>query len=174
VPKDFYAAAIRALKARGWIVALDASGEALRLGVEAGPDVIKPNADECEALVGFVPKTPEDFRRATEALRAHAAHVIISDGGAGAWFDGEFVAAPEVKVLDTTSAGDTLLAEYCWRGFADAQERVPPVSAEQGGSRSRVTEAARWAVAAGSAAVTMPGSMPPPVELVEKLKENIK
>ena len=174
VPKDFYAAATRALKARGWTVVLDASGEALRLGVEAGPDVIKPNADECEALIGFVPKTPAEFRRATETLRAKAAHVIISDGGAGAWFDGEFVAAPKVEVMDTTSAGDTLLAEDCWRAFADAQERVPPVSAEQGGSRTRATEAAMWAVAAGSAAVTMPGSMPPPVELVEKLKENIK
>ena len=174
VPKDFYAAAIRALKARGWTVVLDASGEALRLGVAAGPDLIKPNADECETLVGFVPKTPAEFRRATDTLRARAAHVIISDGGVGAWFDGEFVAAPKVGVMDTTSAGDTLLAEYCWRAFTDAQERVPPVSAEQGGSRSRATEAARWAVAAGSAAVTMPGSMPPPIELVKQLKENIK
>ena len=135
---------------------LDASGEALRLGVEAGPDLIKPNADECEALVGFVPKTPDEFRRATETLRARAAHVIISDGGAGAWFDGTFTAAPQVKVLDTTSAGDTLLAEYCWRHFGGAPD------------------AARWAVAAGSAAVTMPGSVPPPIELVKQLKENIK
>ena len=174
VPKDFYAAATRALKARGWIVVLDASGEALRLGVEAGPDLIKPNADECEPLVGFVPKTPAEFRRATETLRAKAAHVIISDGGAGAWFDGEFVAAPKVEVLDTTSAGDTLLAEYCWRMFADAQERVPPVSAEQGGVRSRATDAAKWAVAAGSAAVTMPGSVPPPAELVERLANETK
>ena len=187
VPKDFYAAATRALKARGWIVALDASGEALRLGVEAGPDLIKPNADECEPLVGFVPKTPAEFRRATETLRAKAAHVIISDGGAGAWFDGEFTAAPKVEVLDTTSAGDTLLAEYCWRAFADAQERVPPVSgelggsrsratdtAEQGGARSRATDAAKWAVAAGSAAVTMPGSVPPPAELVERLANETK
>ena len=163
VPKDFYAAAIRALKARGWTVALDASGEALRLGVEAGPDVVKPNADECEALVGFVPKAPDEFRRATEALRARAAHVIISDGGAGAWFDGAFVAAPPVTVLDTTSAGDTLLAEFCWRAFADTQERILPAS-----------DAACWAVAAGSAAVTMPGSMPPSVELVERLRNNTK
>ena len=174
MPKDFYAAATRALKARGWIVVLDASGEALRLSVEAGPDLIKPNADECEPLVGFVPKTPDEFRHATETLRAKAAHVIISDGGAGAWFDGEFVAAPQVDVLDTTSAGDTLLAEYCWRMFADAQERVPPVSAEQGGSRSRATDAAKWAVAAGSAAVTMPGSVPPPPELVERLANETK
>jgi 1-phosphofructokinase len=156
VSKDFYAAATRALKARGWTVALDASGEALRLGVAAGPDLIKPNADECEALVGFVPKTPDEFRRATEMLREQAAHVIISDGGAGAWFDGVFTPAPAVKVLDTTSAGDTLLAEYCWRHFGGA------------------TDASKWAVAAGSAAVTMPGSMPPPIGLVEQLKENIR
>ena len=156
VPKDFYAAAIRALKARGWTVVLDASGEALRLGVAAGPDLIKPNADECEPLVGFVPRTPDGFRRATEALRAQAAHVIISDGGAGAWFDGEFTAAPAVDVLDTTSAGDTLLAEYCWRHFGGA------------------ADAAKWAVAAGSAAVTMPGSVPPPVELVERLAHETK
>ena len=160
VPKDFYAAATRTLKALGWTVVLDASGEALRLGVAAGPDLIKPNADECEALVGFVPKTPDEFRRATETLRAQAAHVIISDGGAGAWFDGEFTAAPEVKVLDTTSAGDTLLAEYCWRMW--------------GCGTLDVLDAAKWAVAAGSAAVTMPGSVPPPIDLVEQLKENIK
>ena len=161
VPKDFYAAAIRALKARGWIVVLDASGEALRLGVAAGPDLIKPNADECEPLVGFVPKTPDDFRRATETLRAQAAHVIISDGGAGAWFDGEFTAAPQVEVLDTTSAGDTLLAEYCWRVWG-------------GGVLDAPRDAPRWAVAAGSAAVTMPGSVPPPIDLVEQLKEKIR
>ena len=156
VPKDFYAEAIRALKAQGWTVALDASGEALRLGVEAGPDLIKPNADECEPLVGFVPKTPDDFRRATAILNERVPHAIISDGGAGAWFDGEFVAAPQVDARDTTSAGDTLLAEFCWRRWS-------------GG-----TDAARWAVAAGSAAVTMPGSVPPPAELVKRLKENMK
>ena len=151
---------IGTLKALGWTVVLDASGEALRLGVEAGPDLIKPNADECEPLAGFVPKTPDEFHRATETLRVKAAHVIISDGGAGAWFDGEFVSAPEVKVLDTTSAGDTLLAEYCWRRWGC-------------GARD-VLDAAKWAVAAGSAAVTMPGSVPPPIDLVEQLKENIK
>ena len=83
--------------------------------------------------------------------------MIISDGGAGAWFDGEFTAAPKVEVLDTTSAGDTLLAEYCWRTWGCGASDAP-----------------MWAVAAGSAAVTMPGSVPPPIELVKQLKENIK
>ena len=61
--------------------------------------------------------------------------------------ESEFVAAPEVDVVDTTAAGDTLLAEYCWSGDA------------------------AWAVAAGSAACTMPGGSPPPIDVVRRLKE---
>ena len=153
VSKDFYAKAVARLKSLGWTVVLDASGEAMRLALEAGPDLIKPNAEECEPLVGFVPKAPEEFARATALLREKAAHVVISDGGAGAWFDGEFAAAPKVEVVDTTAAGDTLLAEYCWRMFGAPCE-----------------DAAKWAVAAGSAACTMPGGAPPPVERVESLR----
>ena len=153
VPKDFYARAVARLKSLGWAVVLDASGEAMRLALEAGPDLIKPNAEECEPLVGYVPKTPEEFANATALLREKAAHVVISDGGAGAWFDGEFAAAPKVEVVDTTAAGDTLLAEYCWRMFGAPCE-----------------DAAKWAVAAGSAACTMPGGAPPPVERVESLR----
>ena len=134
---EFYADAVRKLKAMGAFVVLDASGEALRLGVAAHPDVVKPNADECEALVGFVPKTSGDFLRATELLRKDVAHPIISDGANGCWFDGEFAPAPKTDVVDTTAAGDTLLAEWCF-------SRDP-----------------RKAVAAGSAACGMPGSKPP-------------
>lgn len=146
---DFYAKAVRRLKAEGWFVVLDASGEPMRLALDEHPDLIKPNADECEALIGFVPKTPEDFKRATALLREKAAHAIISDGGAGAWFDGEFVPAPKVEAVDTTAAGDTLLAEYCWCNDP------------------------RWAVAAGSAACLMPGGAPPPLETVERLYSEI-
>lgn len=152
--KTFYADCVRALKEKGATVVLDASGEAMRLGVDAGPDLIKPNAEECEPLVGFVPKSPDEFAKATDMLKKKAAHVIISDGGAGAWFDGEFVQAPKVEVADTTAAGDTLLAEYCWRVFGCGDAPV---------------DAGRWAVAAGSAACTMPGGAPPDVALVEKL-----
>lgn len=158
VPKDFYARAVAHLKSQGWIVVLDASGEPMRLALESAPDLIKPNAEECEALLGFIPKTPEDFIRATALLREKSAHVIISDGGAGAWFDGEFVAAPEVDVIDTTAAGDTLLAEWCWRRFGEW-------GTGNGGA---------WAVAAGSAACTMPGGAPPPVEFVKTLKNEIE
>ena len=169
VPKDFYARAVAAFKAQGWLTVLDASGEAMRLGLEAGPDFIKPNAEECEPLVGFVPKTPEEFARATAMLREKAAHVIISDGGAGAWFDGEFVPAPKVEVVDTTAAGDTLLAEFCWRMFGDLGNGERGM----GNGERGMGNAGRWAVAAGSAACTMPGGAPPARELVEQLFKDV-
>lgn len=144
-PVDYYRHLVEAARKTGAKVVLDASGKALVEGVKAHPDVIKPNAEECAPLIGFVPKTPEDFRRATTALKQFCDYPIISDGGAGCWFDGEFVAAPKVEVLDTTAAGDTLLAEWCFSGDV------------------------RMAVAAGSAACTMPGGEPPDVELVRRL-----
>ena len=155
-PADTYRHLVEAAKRAGAKVVLDASGAALVEGVKAHPDVIKPNAEECEPLVGFVPKTPEDFKKATAELKASCDYPIISDGGAGCWFDGTFVAAPKVEVLDTTAAGDTLLAEWCWRRFGGLEGL--------GG-----LEEGRWAVAAGSAACTMPGGEPPPLELVERL-----
>ena len=145
-PADTYRVLVAAAKKAGAKVVLDASGPALVEGVKAHPDVIKPNAEECEALVGFVPKTPEEFVKATQALKACCEYPIISDGAAGCWFDGVFVAAPRVEVLDTTAAGDTLLAEWCFSGDI------------------------RLAVAAGSAACTMPGGEPPAIELVNELK----
>ena len=156
-PVDTYRQLVDSAKKAGAKVVLDASGKALVEGVKAHPDVIKPNAEECEALVGFVPKTPDEFKKATTALKAFCDYPIISDGGAGCWFDGEFVSAPKVEVLDTTAAGDTLLAEWCWRRF------------EKSEGFESLMGCARYAVAAGSAACTRPGGEPPDVSLVEKL-----
>ena len=148
-PVDYYRHLAEAAKKAGAKVVLDASGAALVEGVKAHPDVIKPNAEECEALIGFVPKTPEDFKKANAALKAFCDYPIISDGGAGCWFDGEFIPAQKVEVLDTTAAGDTLLAEWCFSGDV------------------------RMAVAAGSAACTMPGGEPPDIEFVIRLSETL-
>lgn len=144
-PADVYRTLVAAAKTAGARVVLDTSGKSLTEGVKARPDVIKPNAEECLDLIGFQPKMPEDFGRATAALKAFCDFPIISDGADGCWFDGEFVPAPRVEVLDTTAAGDTLLAEWCRSGDP------------------------KRAVAAGSAACTMPGGEPPPAELIERL-----
>lgn len=179
---DFYARAVDALAALGAQVVLDASGAPLKLAVcsralmrenadgmaTGGISLIKPNADECMDLVGFVPHVADEFARAFELLRERVDGAIISDGGAGAWCDGEFFAAPKVDVLDTTAAGDTLLAEYCHRKYACGSD-----ACGSDACGSDAADAMRWAVAAGSAACTMPGGEPPPVELVERLYESM-
>lgn len=149
---SIYATWIRDLKRRGIAVVLDACKEELRQGLKANPDIIKPNIDECADAVGFVPQTDDDFTKATRILHNYASHVIISAGDKGAWFDGVFVKAPYVDVTDTTAAGDTLLAEYCHRTFTEQDPN-----------------AAKWAVAAGSAACLMPGGDPPDIKTVEAL-----
>ena len=160
-PADTYRTLVEVAKRSGAKVVLDTSGKALSESMKAHPDVIKPNAEECEALVGFVPQTSEEFKRATAALKAFCEYPIVSDGGAGCWFDGEFVAAPKVEVLDTTAAGDTLLAEWCWQRFGSGED-------------SASSDALKLAVAAGSAACTMPGGEPPDIALVEKLAKETR
>lgn len=158
-PVDFYATLAAELKQGGMTVVLDASEAPLVEGVKAHPDWIKPNDAECAALIGYVPQTPDDFTRAAADLRAFASHSLISAGAAGCWVDGVFVPAPKAaSVLDTTAAGDTLLAEFCFRHFE--QGLVPD-------------EAARWAVAAGTASVRHPGAEPPNAEEVAALYASV-
>ncbi|MBC7170883.1 MAG: 1-phosphofructokinase, partial [Polyangiaceae bacterium] len=51
VPADVYARLIRAAREHGVKVCLDADAESLRLGIAAGPDLIKPNVEEAERLL---------------------------------------------------------------------------------------------------------------------------
>lgn len=83
------------------------------------------------------------------ALHAPGRYVAISLGAAGAelWKDGQKIASarpPEVKVVDTTGAGDTFSAALT-------------VSLIQG---RPAEEALRFAVAAGALACTRPGAQP--------------
>jgi 1-phosphofructokinase family hexose kinase len=51
-PADGHARLVRLARAGGARVALDAHGDALRSGLEAGPDLVKVNAEEAEELLG--------------------------------------------------------------------------------------------------------------------------
>jgi 1-phosphofructokinase family hexose kinase len=51
-PADGHARLVRLARAGGARVALDAHGAALRSGLEAGPDLVKVNAEEVEELLG--------------------------------------------------------------------------------------------------------------------------
>ena len=141
-PVSFYGELVRAAHKQGCRVILDSSGEALRLGLAAGPDLVKPNREEAEVVTGG---TIENHASASALARQIAAmgagSVALSLGKEGVlWFgsgDGKtlFASAPEVKGRSAVGSGDAMVA-----GFAYAVERkLPP------------REALRLAIACGTA-----------------------
>ncbi|MFI1738027.1 1-phosphofructokinase family hexose kinase [Streptomyces sioyaensis] len=110
VPVDVYARLTRAARSAGVPVLLDTSGEPLRRGLAARPDLAKPNADELAALTG----STEPLRAARDARRrgAHAVAASLGPAGmlavtaAGAW-----QAAPPRRIAgNPTGAGDSAVA----------------------------------------------------------------
>lgn len=114
---------VAALKARGARVALDASGEALREGIEAGPDLVKPNLYELETLLGGrLAGRDAIIKAARELLAKGIGMVAVSMGREGACLvtASEAVVArpPDVEVRSTVGAGDAMVA-----GIVGAQIR---------------------------------------------------
>ncbi|MGG2465850.1 1-phosphofructokinase family hexose kinase [Streptomyces sp. RGM 3693] len=110
VPVDVYARLIRAARTAGVPVLLDTSGEPLRRGLAARPDLAKPNADELAALTG----STEPLRAARDARRRGAHAVVASlgpDGMLAVTADGAWQAAPPRRYAgNPTGAGDSAVA----------------------------------------------------------------
>ncbi len=105
-PGDGYARLVRAARAAGVPTALDSRDEPLALGVAAGPDVVKVNAEEAGALLGFQVRTLEDAVRAAGEirgrLRGDGRAAIVTRGAEGA--------------VVVTAEGETLQARLYERG----------------------------------------------------------
>ena len=119
MPRDAYAQLICAARSRGAIAALDADGNALRLGLEAEPDLIKPNADELAALFGETYTGVQQLRELAQRIvnERMARAVLCSMGAQGAFYlsRGVFFAAPAppvCRVVSTVGAGDALLGGF--------------------------------------------------------------
>ncbi|OKK25188.1 sugar kinase [Streptomyces sp. CB02488] len=105
-----YAELIRPARAAGVPVLLDTSGEPLRRGIAARPDLIKPNADELAQLTGS-----REPARATRDARRRGAHTVIAslgpDGMLAVTPDGSWRASPPAAVKgNPTGAGDSAVA----------------------------------------------------------------
>lgn len=146
VPSHFYAVLIRELSARGAKVALDTSGDPLHLGIAARPYLVKPNLDEAGAWLGRRLTSSLDATEAVAALLARGVSVVALSLGA----EGLLLATEEVRIWarpprvterNPVGAGDALLAGISY-------------ALEAGMSWEDV---ARWGVAAGTAAATLPG-----------------
>ena len=115
VSPQWLQALITRLKTLGLNVALDTSGEALRVALAAGPWLIKPNTEELADALGC--EVVSELAQAQAAQRLHAQgveHVVISHGADGVnWFSvgtALHASPPKVSVASTVGAGDSLLA----------------------------------------------------------------
>ncbi|WP_328943377.1 1-phosphofructokinase family hexose kinase [Streptomyces sp. NBC_00250] len=105
-----YAELVRLARTAGVPVLLDTSGEPLRRGIAARPDLVKPNADELAQLTGS-----RDPLRATREARGRGARTVISslgpEGLLAATPEGLWRAAPPAAVKgNPTGAGDSAVA----------------------------------------------------------------
>jgi 6-phosphofructokinase 2 len=127
---------------------LDTSGDALVRALEVGVHLVKPNLRELAGLAG---RDIEDDRDLEDVARrlvedGGAAVVAVSQGSGGlSLVDGDgcrHVKAPSVPVRSKVGAGDSAVG-----GLVLALARGDGLAT-----------AARWAVAAGAAAVMTPGT----------------
>jgi len=97
--------------------ALDAEGEALRLGALAKPDLVKPNRHELELLTGRTLDGDKAVTAAAQALVGSGvgAALVSMDREGSMLVCGEAVfraRAVEVPVVTTVGAGDAMLSGY--------------------------------------------------------------
>jgi 1-phosphofructokinase family hexose kinase len=121
VSANFYASLIRIAHSYGSRVILDSSGEALRRGVEARPDLVKPNREEAETLTGKKIRDVSSARKALEQILAMGArNVAISLGKDGVlWSVGVnhpvlHARAPEVSKRSAVGSGDATVAGFAY------------------------------------------------------------
>ncbi|MEX3107773.1 MULTISPECIES: 1-phosphofructokinase [unclassified Streptomyces] len=149
---SWYAELVTRAHEAGARIALDTSGPALLEALRAGPDVVKPNAEELSEAVGRPLRTIGDALKAAEQLRDLGARAVLASLGADGQLlldsTGTYFATSQVTtVRSNVGAGDSSLA-----GFLIAGGTGPKALAS--------------AVAHGAAAVQLPGSvMPTPSDL---------
>jgi len=120
VPQDFYAALVRVARSHGCRIILDSSGEALRRGVAAGPDLVKPNREEAEALTGMeIQNVPSARAALSRILALGARSAAISLGKDGVLWGGQsreplLARAPEVSGRSAVGSGDATVAGFAY------------------------------------------------------------
>jgi tagatose 6-phosphate kinase len=126
VPLDFYRQMIAIAREADVPALLDGSGEALRLGIQAQPALVKPNEKEFADLAGKQLTDRADFARAAiEFAEQYQTLVVVSLGADGAiaanrhevWH----VCPPPLAIKSAVGSGDSTVAGITYgltHGFA--------------------------------------------------------
>lgn len=125
VPDDFYRTLIEEAKKRHIFTILDASGELLRQGVKAKPELIKPNLDELQKLIGRPVETVEEIADAADALREEGVPMVcVSMGSRGAVLSVSegcwYARSASVPIRGLQGAGDAMVAAMAQQIILDA------------------------------------------------------
>lgn len=112
---SFYCQLVQLARAKDRKIIVDTSGSALQAVMEAGPYMIKPNAQELMQLLGLRSLSLRDIRRGLEMLRQRGISVpLVTMGGDGAYalVDGEMYhfTGPQVTVRSAVGSGDSTVA----------------------------------------------------------------
>ena len=145
---DWYSKLIREAHAQGCKVFLDTSGEALRSGLAAGPDFVKPNRHEAEELTGV---KISDSQSAENALRkviqagAESAAISLGENGlvycSGMKEEIYFARPPKVNVKSTVGCGDATVAGFAYAAQSNLPAREAVLLAAACGTANCLAEA---------------------------------
>ncbi len=148
VPPDIYARLSGIAHKKNAKLAVDTSGEALRLAVKGGLYLLKPNLGELASLAGKTNIQPGEAPAMARSVieQGKCEVIIVSMGAAGALLVtrdlSEIIVPPPVKKKSTVGAGDSMLGGIVF-------------SLSQGWS---LQAAARYGVACGTAATLNAGT----------------
>jgi 1-phosphofructokinase family hexose kinase len=159
---SFYAQIIEILNQHHAISILDTTGESLRLGCEAKPFLVKPNADETQKLTGLPVETVAQIAIAAAELRKLGAqNVVISLGKKGALLQyaecSWLVHSPKIKERNPIGAGDSMVGGLVW-------------ALSQGYS---LKESLGWGAASGAATASLSGTEVGSRPLIEELFQQV-
>ncbi len=163
VPEDFYARVARVAKKLGSRFILDTSGDPLRLAIQEGVYLLKPNLRELCELSGEDLEDESQQARVAQHIvnRGQGEVVVLSLGAAGALLASaegcERLYSPAVRARSRVGAGDSMLA-----GIVLSLARGKLLRA-----------AVRFGIAAGAAAVLNPGTGLCRLKDTERLLERI-
>jgi len=163
VPDSFYAQIIAILNEHQAISILDTTGESLRLGCEAKPFLVKPNAEETQKLTGLPVDTVSQIAVAAMELRKMGAqNVVISLGKKGALLQTTectwLIHSPKIKEKNPIGAGDSMVGGLVW-----ALSQGYPLKESLG-----------WGAASGAATASMSGTEVGSRALIEILFKQVK
>jgi 1-phosphofructokinase family hexose kinase len=163
VADDFYARILHVLNQHQSMCVLDTSGESLRLGCAEKPYLVKPNAEEANALTGLpVDTSAEIALAAAEIRRMGAQNVIVSMGKAGALLQtaaGTWLThSPQIEEKNPIGAGDSMVGGL-----------VSTLTQGMG-----LKEALGWGVASGAATASLSGTEVGSRALIEALLAEVR